>query len=108
MISGEHGIGITKLDFLSDEELAPFAQCKAKVDPHGRFKQVKLLLNRERTMQAGRALEAILTYNDLTNAYPPPALAMPGREGIHRVDVHEPWQVLPDRLLELQARSAIQ
>ena len=43
VISGEHGIGITKLEFLSDDELAPFAGYKAKFDPHGRFNKGKLL-----------------------------------------------------------------
>ncbi len=44
VISGEHGIGITKLQFLSEQELAPFAAYKQKIDPHGRFNQGKLLL----------------------------------------------------------------
>jgi FAD/FMN-containing dehydrogenase/Fe-S oxidoreductase len=43
VISGEHGIGITKLDFLSEEEIAPFRAYKAKVDPEGRFNKGKLL-----------------------------------------------------------------
>ncbi|MFN7726406.1 MAG: DUF3683 domain-containing protein, partial [Rubrivivax sp.] len=43
VISGEHGIGITKLEFLSDAELQPFADYKAKVDPEGRFNRGKLL-----------------------------------------------------------------
>ncbi|NBU88163.1 MAG: DUF3683 domain-containing protein [Betaproteobacteria bacterium] len=43
VISGEHGIGITKLAFLSDEELQPFASYKAAVDPQGRFNKGKLL-----------------------------------------------------------------
>jgi len=43
VISGEHGIGITKLAFFSDVKLAPFAQYNAKVDPHERFNQGKLL-----------------------------------------------------------------
>ncbi|MFN0186934.1 MAG: DUF3683 domain-containing protein [Aquabacterium sp.] len=43
VISGEHGIGITKLAFLDDDELAPFAAYKARVDPHGRFNKGKLL-----------------------------------------------------------------
>lgn len=43
VISGEHGIGITKLAFLSDEELLPFAHYKQRVDPHGRFNKGKLL-----------------------------------------------------------------
>jgi FAD/FMN-containing dehydrogenase len=36
VISGEHGIGITKMGFLTDAELQPFADYKAKVDPEGR------------------------------------------------------------------------
>ncbi|MFZ9511276.1 MAG: DUF3683 domain-containing protein, partial [Burkholderiaceae bacterium] len=43
VISGEHGIGITKLEFLSDAELAPFADYKRRVDPEGRFNKGKLL-----------------------------------------------------------------
>ncbi len=43
VISGEHGIGITKLAFLSDDELQPFARYKAEVDPEGRFNKGKLL-----------------------------------------------------------------
>lgn len=43
VISGEHGIGITKLEFLSDDELASFADYKRRVDPEGRFNKGKLL-----------------------------------------------------------------
>ena len=43
VISGEHGIGITKLEYLTDEELRPFTEYKAKVDPEGRFNKGKLL-----------------------------------------------------------------
>jgi FAD/FMN-containing dehydrogenase/Fe-S oxidoreductase len=43
VISGEHGIGITKLEFLTEAELKPFADYKAKVDPEGRFNKGKLL-----------------------------------------------------------------
>ncbi len=43
VISGEHGIGITKLEFLTDAELAPFADYKRRVDPDGRFNRGKLL-----------------------------------------------------------------
>ena len=43
VISGEHGIGITKYEFLSAEETAPFHAYKAKVDPEGRFNQGKLM-----------------------------------------------------------------
>lgn len=43
VISGEHGIGITKLEFLTDDELASFADYKRRVDPEGRFNKGKLL-----------------------------------------------------------------
>src|SRR5277367_4534667 len=43
VISGEHGIGITKLEYLADAELAEFRAYKLKVDPHGRFNQHKLM-----------------------------------------------------------------
>jgi FAD/FMN-containing dehydrogenase len=48
VISGEHGIGITKLEFLTDEEIAPFADYKQRVDPEGRFNKGKLLRPRPR------------------------------------------------------------
>jgi FAD/FMN-containing dehydrogenase/Fe-S oxidoreductase len=43
VISGEHGIGITKFDFLEENEVAPFVAYKQKVDPHGHFNKGKLL-----------------------------------------------------------------
>jgi len=43
VISGEHGIGITKLEHLTDAELADFRGYKARVDPEGRFNQHKLM-----------------------------------------------------------------
>jgi FAD/FMN-containing dehydrogenase/Fe-S oxidoreductase len=43
VVSGEHGIGITKLEFLTEEEIRPFRDYKARVDPHGRFNKGKLL-----------------------------------------------------------------
>jgi FAD/FMN-containing dehydrogenase/Fe-S oxidoreductase len=43
VVSGEHGIGITKLEFLSDEEIQPFRDYKARVDPEGHFNKGKLL-----------------------------------------------------------------
>ncbi|WP_300321183.1 DUF3683 domain-containing protein [Accumulibacter sp.] len=43
VVSGEHGIGITKLEFLSEDEIAPFRDYKARVDPEGRFNKGKLL-----------------------------------------------------------------
>ena len=43
VISGEHGIGITKLDYLTDDEIAGFRAYKQRVDPEGRFNAGKLL-----------------------------------------------------------------
>ncbi len=43
VISGEHGIGITKLEFLTDDEIKPFLDYKAQVDPSGRFNAGKLM-----------------------------------------------------------------
>src|SRR5690606_15037748 len=43
VISGEHGIGITKLEFLTEEELREFRAYKQRVDPEGRFNKGKLL-----------------------------------------------------------------
>ena len=43
VISGEHGIGITKMEFLDAEAIQTFAAYKAKVDPHGHFNRGKLL-----------------------------------------------------------------
>ncbi len=58
VISGEHGIGITKLEFLTDGEIAEFAAYKARIDPNGHFNKGKLIRD--------QALPA-----DLTNAYTP-------------------------------------
>ena len=68
VISGEHGIGITKLEFLTDAELAPFVAYKAKVDPEGRFNKGKLLRD-----MAHKA--------DLTNAYTP-SFGLMGHESL--------------------------
>ncbi|PAS95816.1 MAG: FAD-linked oxidase [Candidatus Dactylopiibacterium carminicum] len=43
VVSGEHGIGITKYEFLTAEELAPFHAYKQQVDPQGRFNRGKLM-----------------------------------------------------------------
>ncbi|MFD1245230.1 DUF3683 domain-containing protein [Paralysiella testudinis] len=43
VISGEHGIGITKLEYLTDAEMQPFWDYKAQVDPHGHFNRGKLM-----------------------------------------------------------------
>ena len=43
VISGEHGIGLTKYEFLSSAELAPFQDYKRKVDPNDHFNAGKLM-----------------------------------------------------------------
>jgi FAD/FMN-containing dehydrogenase/Fe-S oxidoreductase len=64
VISGEHGIGITKLEFLEPAELEAFRAYKEEVDPKGRFNAGKLL---------GGA--------DLANAYTP-SFALIGAESL--------------------------
>lgn len=71
VISGEHGIGITKLEYLTDAELQPFADYKAKVDPEGRFNKGKLL-----RASADGARSA-----DLTHAYTP-SFGLMGHESL--------------------------
>ncbi|NDP37572.1 MAG: FAD/FMN-binding oxidoreductase [Rhodoferax sp.] len=81
VISGEHGIGITKLEFLSDEELQPFMDYKARIDPEGRFNKGKLLRNKELLTQEGRGLEPDLMHADLSNAYTP-SFGLMGHESL--------------------------
>ena len=64
VISGEHGIGITKLEFLEPAEVEAFRAYKEEVDPKGHFNAGKLL--------AGA---------DLTNAYTP-SFALIGAESL--------------------------
>ena len=73
VISGEHGIGITKLEFLSDDEIAAFTDYKRRVDPEGRFNQGKLLRD---ASFGGAVLKA-----DLTNAYTP-SFGLMGHESL--------------------------
>ena len=73
VISGEHGIGITKLEFLSDAELRPFTEYKQKVDPEGRFNKGKLLRAPAGTPETLHA--------DLTNAYTP-SFGLMGHESL--------------------------
>ena len=53
VISGEHGIGITKMAFLDEKTISTFAAYKQKVDPEGRFNKGKLM--------AGSGLERAYT-----------------------------------------------
>ncbi|HVG04155.1 MAG TPA: FAD-binding and (Fe-S)-binding domain-containing protein, partial [Burkholderiaceae bacterium] len=43
VISGEHGIGLTKLEFLTEEETSGFRRYKHAIDPDGRFNKGKLM-----------------------------------------------------------------
>ncbi|MCB1735318.1 MAG: FAD/FMN-binding oxidoreductase [Gammaproteobacteria bacterium] len=43
VISGEHGIGLTKFQYLEPDKLAAFVQYKQQVDPEGRFNKGKLM-----------------------------------------------------------------
>ncbi len=76
VISGEHGIGITKLEFLTDAELANFTAYKAKVDPEGRFNKGKLLRG-EALSQLGADVHAA----DLSHAYTP-SFGLMGHESL--------------------------
>ncbi|HJU99042.1 MAG TPA: FAD-binding and (Fe-S)-binding domain-containing protein, partial [Burkholderiaceae bacterium] len=68
VISGEHGIGITKLEFLTDEEIRDFRDYKLRVDPEGRFNKGKLLNTETR-------------HADLRNAYTP-SFGLMGHESL--------------------------
>jgi FAD linked oxidases, C-terminal domain len=90
VISGEHGIGITKLEFLTDAEIQPFADYKARIDPEGRFNKGKLLRNKELITPYPIGLEAKNTikngpqeafFADLTNAYTP-SFGLMGHESL--------------------------
>jgi hypothetical protein len=72
VISGEHGIGITKLEYLSDDELRGFADYKARIDPEGRFNKGKLLRD-----AAGDDVQAA----DLRHAYTP-SFGLMGHESL--------------------------
>ncbi|WP_342130028.1 FAD/FMN-binding oxidoreductase [Hydrogenophaga sp. OTU3427] len=72
VISGEHGIGITKLEFLTEAELAPFADYKQRVDPEGRFNKGKLLRNAE---------QGDVRMADLSQAYTP-SFGLMGHESL--------------------------
>ena len=43
VISGEHGIGLTKMEFLEATTIEKFASYKQQVDPHGHFNRGKLM-----------------------------------------------------------------
>ena len=80
VISGEHGIGITKLEFLTDEELQPFADYKQRVDPNGHFNRGKLIREKNGLVPAESPRDALM-YADLTNAYTP-SFGLMGHESL--------------------------
>jgi FAD/FMN-containing dehydrogenase/Fe-S oxidoreductase len=68
VISGEHGIGITKLEFLTTEELADFRSYKKRIDPNGHFNK-------------GKLMDAPELSADLRNAYTP-SFGLMGHESL--------------------------
>ncbi len=76
VISGEHGIGITKLEFLTDAELQPFTDYKKRVDPEGRFNKGKLL----REAVSGQPGAPVYSA-DLEHAYTP-SFGLMGHESL--------------------------
>lgn len=74
VISGEHGIGITKLEFLTDDEIREFADYKKRVDPEGRFNKGKLL-------RTAKHLGDDVQAADLTHAYTP-SFGLMGHESL--------------------------
>ncbi|WP_088284894.1 DUF3683 domain-containing protein [Ideonella sp. A 288] len=76
VISGEHGIGITKLEFLTDAEIGNFADYKARIDPEGRFNKGKLLRG-----DALQRLGADVHAADLSHAYTP-SFGLMGHESL--------------------------
>ncbi|HIO97547.1 MAG TPA: DUF3683 domain-containing protein, partial [Leucothrix sp.] len=43
VISGEHGIGLTKMHYLDDDVIQDFAKYKSEIDPNGHFNKGKLM-----------------------------------------------------------------
>ena len=74
VISGEHGIGITKLEFLTVAETREFEAYKRRVDPQGRFNKGKLL--RDAVFEGEAPIKA-----DLSNAYTP-SFGLMGHESL--------------------------
>ena len=68
VISGEHGIGITKLEFLTEAEIGEFRDYKQRIDPEGRFNKGKLLNSPD-------------LHADLRNAYTP-SFGLMGHESL--------------------------
>jgi ferredoxin len=81
VISGEHGIGITKLEFLTDAELRRSPTTSSAWTPRGRFNKGKLLRNQscQRDGKELEGLEAVIA--DLTNAYTP-SFGLMGHESL--------------------------
>ena len=82
VISGEHGIGITKLEFLTDAELGGFADYKRRVDPEGRFNKGKLLRYQAVDGGDGAGGPASMSHAaDLSHAYTP-SFGLMGHESL--------------------------
>ena len=78
VISGEHGIGITKLEFLTDDEMAAFTDYKRRIDPEGRFNKGKLLRG---AGVSNLSMGGDLRSSDLSQAYTP-SFGLMGHESL--------------------------
>ncbi|MEY4644812.1 MAG: hypothetical protein RLZZ596_1643 [Pseudomonadota bacterium] len=81
VISGEHGIGITKLEFLTDSELKPFADYKQRVDPQGHFNRGKLLRGLVAPEHQAHPQADAQRASDLSQAYTP-SFGLMGHESL--------------------------
>ena len=59
VISGEHGIGLTKFPFLKDSDKKKFAEYKMKIDPNGNFNRGKLLEGADTTISYTPSLQLV-------------------------------------------------
>jgi ferredoxin len=83
VISGEHGIGITKLEFLTDAELQPVCRLQAQGGPGRPLQQGQAATKSGAACASGQAPEAAVLrlHADLTNAYTP-SFGLMGHESL--------------------------
>ncbi len=81
VISGEHGIGITKLEFLTNDELKDFADYKQRIDPEGRFNKGKLLRYAAANPAGAQAISSLAHAADFSHAYTP-SFGLMGHESL--------------------------
>ena len=86
VISGEHGIGITKLKYLEPEKAEAFTAYKAQVDPEGRFNPGKLVVGGMRIGDAPRDARRLKPDHQQAGVHPAsaytPSLRLVAQEAI--------------------------